>query len=122
MCVYQDSHITDYMTGREGSNVPFSLACKLPSLNYRTAILLELRSFYWRRPRLCLLCLFSCLPCSIFIVMDAVIHIKNEHTSKSKKTRPEGFGRKKFKVPIICVSQKADEAVPASKNHANYMM
>lgn len=54
--------------------------------------------------------------------MDAVIHIKDEHTPKLKKTMPKGFGRNKFKVPTIFISQKTDEAVPASKNHANYMM
>lgn len=116
-----DSYITDYMTGREGSNVPFQLVCKLPGLNYRTAVLLELWSFPWRRPQPCLLWLFSCFP-AVFFWMLTAIHIKNKHTSKSKKIIPKGFRIKLFKVLIIHINQKTDEAVPTLKNHADYMM
>lgn len=42
----------------------------------------------------CLLWLFSCLPCIIFIITDALIHIKNNHPSKLNKIMPKGFRKK----------------------------
>lgn len=71
-----------------------------------TATLLELWSFCWRRPRLfnCFVRMMASL--QYFEIMDAVIHTKNKHTSKSEKNNARGVWKKMKKIPIMHISQK----------------
>lgn len=41
-----------------------------------------------------------------FEIMDAVIHTKNKHTSKSEKNNARGVWKKMKKIPIMHISQK----------------